>query len=555
MRLYSLKGVMVRRKRYISLFGVLIGLFVSVAFVFAEALPENKFGFGIEYLMPQPAGLSDIINIYSETGASWSKFNGPGTGWNDIEPTPPVEDKHTYYWDKVDEMVLTAQGAGFRNLIVVLKSSSKWGIKKIKLRGPLERLSAMQSTVSAPPNSGQNLKYYQDYVFNFVERYDGDGRNDLPGLLYPILNYEIETEAQHGVYWKGTADEYVVLLKAAHAAVKKANPGARVILSGFAFFDIFDEGPRTEEEIARLIDELPSRYPRGDIRHKFGEKFRSQLDFNARILREKDYFDLVEFHLLSYYKSIPGIVKWIRDQMAKNGYQKPIWMGDAGAVIIPCSDKKGFFSAWSTYTIFSKAPYQNGDKLFEILKTGQDKPGLSYQEVRSWFDAEQARILVKALVLAMGEGIEGSNWWTWKDVPQLLKSNGTGRSWALCGLIDKDNQSKRPVFYTYKLLIQKLGGFSSVEKLTIRQDVNAYKFIIKGNPVYVIWYDSGIAQSPNQSKSISIDLSLFIGKEAIRLTPIITARSQTDFQENVNISQNILLTETPIFIMEIEIGK
>ena len=199
MRLYSLKGVMVRRKRYISLFGVLIGLFVSVAFVFAEALPENKFGFGIEYLMPQPAGLSDIINIYSETGASWSKFNGPGTGWNDIEPTPPVEDKHTYYWDKVDEMVLTAQGAGFRNLIVVLKSSSKWGIKKIKLRGPLERLSAMQSTVSAPPNSGQNLKYYQDYVFNFVERYDGDGRNDLPGLLYPILNYEIETEAQHGV--------------------------------------------------------------------------------------------------------------------------------------------------------------------------------------------------------------------------------------------------------------------------------------------------------------------------------------------------------------------
>ena len=51
MRLYSLKGVMVRRKRYISLFGVLIGLFVSVAFVFAEALPENKFGFGIEYLM------------------------------------------------------------------------------------------------------------------------------------------------------------------------------------------------------------------------------------------------------------------------------------------------------------------------------------------------------------------------------------------------------------------------------------------------------------------------------------------------------------------------
>jgi len=531
-----------------GLSGGLIGLFVSVTFVFADVLPENNFGFGIEYLMPPPAGLNDIINVYSETGATWSKFNGPGTGWNDIEPAPPVEGKHNYYWNKVDEMVLTAQKAGLRNLIVVLKSSSRWGINKFKLRGPLEKLSASRGTVSALPSSEQNLKYYQDYVFNFVERYDGDGRDDLPGLLYPILDYEIETEAQHGVYWKGTADEYVILLKVAYEAVKKANPRARVILSGFAFFDIFDEGPRNEEEIARLIDELPARYPRGDIRHKFGEKFRSQLDFNARILREKDYFDLVEFHLLSYYKSIPGTVKWIRGQMAKNGYEKPIWMGDAGAVIIPCSDKKGFLSAWSTYTIFSKAPYQNGDELFEILKTGRDKPGLSYQEVRSWFDAEQARILVKTLVLAMGEGVEGSNWWTWQDVPQLLKSNGTGRSWALCGLIDDDNQTKRPAFYTYKLLIQKLGGFSSVEKLTIWPDVNAYKFIIKGNPVYVIWYDSGIAQSPNQSKSISMDLSLIIGKEAIRLTPIITVRNQADFQENVSISQNILLTETPIFI-------
>ncbi|HAH21955.1 MAG: hypothetical protein A2Y00_08205 [Omnitrophica WOR_2 bacterium GWF2_43_52] len=536
------------KKRYIGLFMCFIGLIIMAAIVFAEPIPENKFCFGIEYLMPQPGGFNDIINVYSEIGAVWSKFNGPGTGWNDIEPTPPVKGRHTYSWDKVDEIVLTAQRAGFKRLIVVLKSNSRWGVGNIKPSGPLERLSASRGTVSALPDSEQNLKHYQDYVFNFVERYDGDGRGDLPGLLYPILDYEIETEAQHGVYWHGTADDYVILLKTAYEAVKKAGPRARVILSGFAFFDIFDEGSRNEEEIARLIDELSSRYPRGDIRHKFGEKFRAQLDFNARILKEKDYFDAVEFHLLSYYKSIPGIVAWIRGQMAKNGYEKPIWMGDAGAVIVPCSDKRGFLSSRSTYTIFSKAPYENGDALFEILRAVQDKHGLRYQEVRSWFEAEQARILVKSLVLAMGEGIEGGNWWTWKDVPQLLKSNGTGRSWALCGLIDDDNQSKRPVFHSYKLLIQKLGAFSSVEKLVIRPDINAYKFIVKGKPVYVAWHDSGIAQSPGQSKSIRVGLPLIIGKETALLTPIITSRSQTVFQEDMNISRDIVLTETPVFI-------
>lgn len=504
---------------------------------------REKFGFGVEYLMPAPKNLNRIIGQYSELGATWSKFNGPDTTWNDIEPKPPIGGRHIYSWKKVDDMVLTAQRAGFKNLIVVLKSNSKWGTKRRKSSGLLESFSAWRGMVSTPPKDEENFKYYQDYVFNFVERYDGDGKDDMPGLLYPVLDYEIETEAQHQTYWLGTADEYITVLKTAYAGVKKANPRARVILSGFAFWDIFDEGPKTGEEIDSSLNAMPLRYPEKDIRHGFGEKFRGHLDFNAQILQAKDYFDLVEFHLLSYYTSIPGTVKWIREEMRKNGYEKPVWMGDAGAVILPCTDKKGFWSPWSTWTLFSGAPYKNGDELFEVLASKKDRYALTYRKVKEWFEAEQANILVKSAVMAMAEGVEGMNWWTWKDERALLKANGPGKSWALCGLIENDNQTKRPAFYAYKLLIHKLGGFSLVEKLNIRPDIRAYKFTVRDRFVYVIWLESGNPSSPSKAgEGVLFEISSIVGNQNVKVTP------EGPYLEEMPPANTILLTEKPIFI-------
>lgn len=526
--------------------------FLLVLLLMASGSPANgsgAFGFGIEYLMPSPHDLPALMNQYSEIGATWSKFNGPGTSWNDLEPSPPVHGRHTYRWDNVDRMVLAAQKAGFKNLLVVLKSNSKWGTERRKSRGILETISAIRGMVSTPPASAKHLQHYQDYVLSFVERYDGDGKDDMPGLLYPILDYEIETEAQHKVYWLGTAEEYVTILKAASNAVKKANPAARVILSGMTFWDIFDGGPKSDEEIHRLVAELPQKFPQGDVRHGFGDEFRDQMDFNARILQEKNAFDVVEFHLLSYYTSIPGAVKWIRDQMHKNGYEKPVWMGDAGAVFIPCTNKKGLLAPWSTYTLLSEAPYDNGDRLFEVLVSKKNGYGLRYSDVERWFRAEQASLLVKVLVTAMAEGVEGSNWWTWKDEPALLKANGPGKSWSLCGLMDDDNKEKRPAFYTYKLLIQKIGRFSSVEKLSVSRDIMTYRFAVGNRSIYVVWSTSERPRQPGDlGKSQAIDMRSLLKTPSVTITHIVTDPLTTDPPREVRSPVQVMVTETPIFV-------
>jgi len=89
---------------------------------------------------------------------------------------------------------------------------------------------------------------YQKYVEAIVERYDGDGVNDMPGLKTPIKYWEAmnEPDLQYNnknlpsgesdrlnFYKQGPAD-YGQLLKYTYQAIKKADPEANVLIAGAA---------------------------------------------------------------------------------------------------------------------------------------------------------------------------------------------------------------------------------------------------------------------------------------------------------------------------------
>ncbi|MDQ7822643.1 MAG: hypothetical protein RDV48_07620 [Candidatus Eremiobacteraeota bacterium] len=63
-----------------------------------------------------------------------------------------------------------------------------------------------------------------------VERYDGDGVNDMPGLLYPLQDFEICNEIDtQSTRWSGFTDAmYLDFMEKCFAAVKSASPGARL---------------------------------------------------------------------------------------------------------------------------------------------------------------------------------------------------------------------------------------------------------------------------------------------------------------------------------------
>ena len=95
-----------------------------------------------------------------------------------------------------------------------------------------------------PARHGSPPKFASDYaafVVRLVRRYGPDGtfwdeRPDLPKR--PLRDWQIWNEPHFDFYWytpQGSwAPEYVELLRAAKNAIRSADPGARVVLAGFA---------------------------------------------------------------------------------------------------------------------------------------------------------------------------------------------------------------------------------------------------------------------------------------------------------------------------------
>jgi hypothetical protein len=80
---------------------------------------------------------------------------------------------------------------------------------------------------------------YSAWVRAVVERYDGDGVNDMPKLKYPIKYWEVMNEPDLDGedtldFWKGDADDYAKLLEETSLAVKSADPSAQVLIAGAA---------------------------------------------------------------------------------------------------------------------------------------------------------------------------------------------------------------------------------------------------------------------------------------------------------------------------------
>lgn len=90
-----------------------------------------------------------------------------------------------------------------------------------------------------------DIEAYSNFLKKVVERYDGDGIDDMPGLKTPINYWEImnEPEMQGGSiggagedlkFFVGTPEEYLEILKASYETIKKADPEAKVAHAGMA---------------------------------------------------------------------------------------------------------------------------------------------------------------------------------------------------------------------------------------------------------------------------------------------------------------------------------
>jgi hypothetical protein len=79
---------------------------------------------------------------------------------------------------------------------------------------------------------------WKEFVSALVERCDGDGIGNMPGLEIPIKYQEASNEPgiQSGfnTFFNGSSEDYLEILKATYQAVKEGDPEARVLHAGMA---------------------------------------------------------------------------------------------------------------------------------------------------------------------------------------------------------------------------------------------------------------------------------------------------------------------------------
>ncbi len=480
-------------KIYIIIFAILIMCFCfkciqSRTCENGSLSPSNEDSiFGVGY------AVRGYANVVAMMGAKWVKI--PIVAWGMIESEPPRNNIHIYNWDKLDLIIKEYQNAGF-NIQIVLKAACPWGAKGFAKGTEKWRQSY-------PPKEN----YWDDYaafVSAVVERYDGDGYKDMPGLRYPIRYYEIESEAQHSIFWTGSVEEYGRLLKTAYEVAKKADPHTKIILSGMNFGNFFDDNP-SQEEITQKIKHLSIKY-------------KKELSFIRKTLAMGEFYDVVEFHYNRDYTGAIGTVKWLKEEMAKHGYRKEIWAGDAASV-----------------------PWIANKTILEILSNPYH---LQYQKVKTWFRAEQAKLSVKKFIVAAAHGVKKVILESIRDFPKGAYKGSEKECWFLAGFFE-DDVSPRPVFYAFKQLSRKLDGFTEIEPLE-EGDIYLYKIYFKDRePIYVAWSKSAL-------KKINISMEAKTHQAVVeKIITSYTSLPEIKNVEMINGSLSITVDDTPVFVYKL----
>ena len=157
---------------------------------------------------------SQKVPRYVDLGSRWGRIHPASFG--------------SFSWDNVD-VDKDGRGLDYTNQDSHVKLAQKYNISILPSLSP--ESSWLQSSRYVPTD----IEAYRSYVKQTVERYDGDGVNDMPGLKFPLKYWQLDNEAdlRHRVRGGGFESpvDYYQVLKATYEGVKEADPAALVMVN------------------------------------------------------------------------------------------------------------------------------------------------------------------------------------------------------------------------------------------------------------------------------------------------------------------------------------
>ena len=145
--------------------------------------------------------------------------------WNNIE-----KEKGIFLWDQADKYVTYAQDHN-QTTIATIWPYSNWDQKSCKRKRARSPFGKRFTKYLSKPCSMVN---YKKFLLSLVDRYDGDGVNDMPGLTKPITYWEIMNEPEFKMFFKGTEDEFVEIFNFSSKLIKSKQKDAVIVMAGAA---------------------------------------------------------------------------------------------------------------------------------------------------------------------------------------------------------------------------------------------------------------------------------------------------------------------------------
>lgn len=274
---------------------------------------------------------------------------------------------------------------------------------------------------------------YKRFVMAVVERYDGDGIDDMPGLRRPVKYWQVENEPPHRMR------DYAELLMITYRAVKEADAGSKVLIGG--------------------VPGMPRRYI-----EEFDRFYLPILDVLAA--SKGRYFDIFDFHwygdAAEDYLGVKKVYEYIKQKVDERGLTPPdgYWITEMGTY---SGDPEGIPGLLPDY------PYQS--------------------------EAEQASDMLKRYIYPLSFGIkkvfmafglkEG-----FKDDRGYF--DFTGFIYDGKYAYDEGRGVKKLAYYTYKKMTAVLEGsdWSDIKAIRESEGIHIYKFAKAGNNIWVAWNDN-----------------------------------------------------------------
>jgi hypothetical protein len=492
---------------------------------------------------PPPTGGGSGGGPTGDSSTAWGFFNytndfsgglksarlGRATGilWADVERPPG---SGNYDWGELDTRVRNAQTADVDGVLVLKAGNgsafSDPGCFQAVQAAPDENFSNGRALSSCPIKPEAEGAWAR-WVTALVERYDGDGTSDMAGLGGVRVDIQVENEAANSELWDygetdrtAAADRYLRLLDISYQAKQAADPGTQVILAGLIHPNL----------LARC-DGQPG------VPGCNATTVQRNLAFTKRILTRPTAFDAVDVHVFVYYHFEPSYIdeglQWVASEMQARGYQRPVYSLEwTGAMMLHVSTE-GYAGEFAGY--FPYAGDFASAAAFQAMYAALDQP----QNViyRDWFEAEQAKEFGKLFTNMLARGVRklvhvqyadfrpgapwDNVWWNWQGVIKYVVGAPI----------------RKPSYYTYNLLAERLSGFTAARRIGPGGDVRLYEFTFPtGEPAYVLWRDGADAV---------LDLASVINRRNVRITHLVTELNGAD-QPVVQPEQTVPTSAVPV---------